>query len=218
MVLTSQAVCPRKSGNATDVTVDENSELLAALIGRVQMRDEAALGELYDATVNRLYGLALRMMRNPHDAEEIVSRVYTQVWDNAASFDKQRGKVLSWLLVICRSRALDCLRMRDRAEPCEHIDELADLDSEAARDPFSLLDGKRRETAVRHALRQLTAEQRDLIALAFFRGYTHEEIAVHRQQALGTVKSGIRRALLQMRAALAGSGLDSGADWEGSET
>lgn len=196
--------------------VDENAERLAACLARVRARDEAALGELYDATVDRVYGLALRVMRNAHDAEEIVSRVYTQVWDNAGSFDEKRGKVLSWLLIICRSRALDALRARDRAEPCEDIGEIADIAHAA--DPFSLLDNQRRKTAVHEALRQLTAEQRDLIALAFFRGYTHEEIAVHRQQPLGSVKSGMRRALQQMRAALSGSGFEHGADWEGSDT
>lgn len=164
--------------------------------------DEQALAQLYEATLSRVYGLALRITRNPQAAEEVSEDVYWQVWREAPRFDSQRGNVIAWLLIIARSRALDYLRKEDSALLCEEpelllMDKLADDG-----DPQDLLSITQKNRILNQALQQLEPIQRQLVAMAFFRGLTHEEITTFTGMALGTVKSHIRRALKQLHDAL----------------
>ncbi len=160
--------------------------------------DEQALAELYEATLARIYGLALRITRNTQAAEEVTEDIYWQVWREAPRFDSQRGNVMAWLLTIARSRALDYLRKEDNAELCEEPELL--LIDEPARNsnPQDLLLATQKNLLLNQALQQLEPIQRQLIAMAFFRGLTHEEIASFTAIPLGTVKSHIRRALKQL--------------------
>jgi RNA polymerase sigma factor (sigma-70 family) len=172
---------------------------LRAWLASIQQQDEAALGQLYDATIGRVYGLALRITRSRETAEEVAEDVYMQVWRDAGRFDPQRGAgVLGWLLVICRSRALDALRRADTAnahpEPETLVPELANESG-----PETLLQAAQQHSALHAALNELSALQRQLLALAFFRGLTHEEIAAQLAMPLGTVKSHIRRALIALK-------------------
>jgi RNA polymerase sigma factor (sigma-70 family) len=175
----------------------QETQLRAWLAG-IQARDESALGAFYDATVGRVYGLALRITRSRESAEEVAEDVYLQVWRDAARFDPARAGVLGWLLVICRSRALDSLRRADEAqahpEPETLVPELAHTDQ-----PESLMQAAQDQSALHAALNELSAVQRQLLALAFFRGLTHDEIAAHLGIPLGTVKSHIRRALSALK-------------------
>lgn len=173
-------------------------EALLRIVGRVALRDPAALAQLYDATVGRIYGLALRMLKDAAAAEETVSDVYLQVWRTGATYAPQRGTVVTWLLVICRSRCLDALRARD--EPIVFHGDVDEDAGEAADDPMDLLAATQRQTCVHAALAALAPLPRQLIALAFFRGYTHQEIATFTGIPLGSVKSLIRRALTSLRA------------------
>ncbi len=172
---------------------------LRAWLAAIQRQDENALADLYDATVARVYGLALRITRSRETAEEVAEDVYMQVWRDAGRFDPQRGVgVLGWLLVICRSRALDALRRTDSAEAHPDPETLvAELAGEEG--PESLLQAAQQHSALHAALNTLNATQRQLLALAFFRGMTHDEIAAHVSLPLGTVKSHIRRALLALK-------------------
>jgi RNA polymerase sigma-70 factor (ECF subfamily) len=177
---------------------------LAGWVERMARRDESALETFYDATVGRVYGLARRIARNDQAAEEIVGDVYVQVWYRAARYEPSRSKVLTWLLMICRSRALDHLRALDPALCCEDPESLrGDDDRDSADDPLDLLAALREGSAVHAAVRELSAMQRQLVTLAFFRGLTHREIAQSTGIPLGTVKSGIRRALEALRQRLA---------------
>src|SRR5215207_8200346 len=97
-----------------------------AVVARIVQREESALRELYDASVGRVYGLALRITGRSDAAEEIASDVYVQVWRDAARYDFARARVLTWLLTICRSRALDFVRRRELTEPLPDDDELAE--------------------------------------------------------------------------------------------
>lgn len=177
---------------------------LEALVARVAGGDEAALGELFDATVSRVYGLALRVTRKPESAEEVVGDVFQQVWRDAARFDPARGNVLAWLLTICRSRALDLLRARDLAESHPEPEVLSAGDPALDDDPLDLLLAVESAGAVHRALSGLNVQARELITLAFFRGMTHAEIAEETRLPLGTVKTGLRRGLASLRHALAG--------------
>ena len=172
---------------------------LAALIERVARQDERALEALYDATSRRVHALVLRIVQNRALAEEVVEDSFWQVWRQAARFDAARGRPLTWLLAMARSRAIDALR---RDQRFRH-DELPDDDqadaATGAPPPQDLLDATRGADALHAALLHLDARSRQLVGLAFFRGLTHEEIALREQMPLGTVKSLIRRALQALR-------------------
>ena len=176
---------------------------LRGWIAAIARGDEQALGELYDATLGRVYGLALRITRNTQAAEEVAEDVYWQVWRQALRFDPTRGNAMTWLLTIARSRALDSLRRKDEADPHPEPETLIAAEAAQEGDPQDLLEATQRSHAVHAALETLDALPRQLLALAFFRGLTHEEIAEHTALPLGTVKSHIRRALTALRGVLA---------------
>lgn len=171
---------------------------LQAWVTAIAAHDEQALANLYEATLSRVYGIALRITRNAQAAEEVSEDVYWQVWREAPRFDAQRGNVIAWLLMIARSRALDYLRKEDDAELCEEPELLLAHEPSHEGDPQDLLAATQNNAKLNQALQQLEPVQRQLVALAFFRGLTHEEIAVFSDMALGTVKSHIRRALKQL--------------------
>ncbi|MEQ1777829.1 MAG: sigma-70 family RNA polymerase sigma factor [Nitrosomonas sp.] len=178
--------------NNQDHSADEVR--LQSYVLAIGQHDEQALESLYESTLSRVYGLALRITRNKQAAEEVTEDVYWQVWRTARCFNAQRGTVMAWLLIIARSRALDYLRQEDAAEICE-APELLILEPICVGDPQDLLIATQRKTQLNQALLQLDPIQRQLIALAFFRGLTHEEITAYTGIALGTVKSHIRRGL-----------------------
>ena len=185
------------------VALRADGAALAALMVRIVDRDERALGRLYDETSSRVYGLALRICRCAAMAEEVVEDAYWQAWRQAPRFDPARGEVLSWLLAIARSRAIDALRRAERFRHEALDDEDGDPAPDAAPAALDLLDAMRGERRVHDAIATLDPRARQLVALAFFRGLTHDEIAQQTAMPLGTVKSLIRRALLQLRSVLA---------------
>lgn len=162
-------------------------------VARMARGEEAGLAALYDATAARVYALALRITAEAAAAEEVTSDVYLQAWQQARRYDPSRGKVLTWLLTLARSRALDYLRRHKhhavRSEPA------AAAESTSEDDPLDLLLAVERSHYLYEALQSLTPTQRQLLALAFFRGLTHAEIAAHTGMALGTVKTLLRRAM-----------------------
>ena len=166
--------------------------VLRPLLLRMAQGDESALSSLYDQTVAQVYGLALRIMDNSQEAEEIVSDVYLQAWRQAHCYQPQRARVVGWLLMICRSRALDQLRRRDRADPHP---EPENLNRSIGDDPAELLLKSLERGRVHDAIRELSNVQRQMISLAFFYGFTHSEIAARTTLPLGTVKAHIRRGL-----------------------
>src|SRR5215510_1303288 len=123
---------------------------LAALVARMAAGDEAALGTFYDATMPRVYGLAVRICGNFATAEEVAADVYHQCWTGAARYDPARSKVMTWLMMICRSRAIDAMRTRDPALAHEAPETLVEDDDERPRerDPQDLLDLTESGTAV----------------------------------------------------------------------
>lgn len=189
---------------------------LAFWVRAVVDRDEAALTALYDHTSPRIYALAWRITQDAQLAEEVVEDTYWQVWRQAPRFDAERGCVLAWLLAMARSRAIDALR-RDQRFRHEHLDEEeAGQDGEVPAVPLpqDLLESTRGSQRLHQALARLDPGPRQLIALAFFRGLTHEEIASQTALPLGTIKSQIRRALAGLKrdleAAEAGPGPGAG--------
>ena len=185
---------------AAPVSVDAGP--LVDLLHGIAGGEQRALARLHELTIGRVYGLALRIVRKPEAAEEIAGDVYLQVWKSASSFTEERGHPLAWLMVITRSRALDHLRRADDAESHPDPESLAHyaLDEN---DPHNLLAATQSNAALRAALADLSPTQRQLLALAFFRGMSHSDIAGHMRMPLGTVKTHVRRALAALHAALA---------------
>lgn len=171
------------------------------IVQGMKERDEQSLVELYDFTLNKVYGLALKITRRHDLAEEVVEDTYMQAWQEISKFDQGRGTILAWLMVICRSRALDALRRLDEAFSHANPDDLYS-EEEKANSSLDILLMLERESDIQIAIKQLNATQRQLISLAFFKGYTHEEIALSMQMPLGTIKSNIKRSQDKLKTTL----------------
>ena len=177
---------------------------LVRLVEGMARGNERALEGLYDATVGKLFALASAILRNVEDAEEVVCMTYAYAWANASQYDESRGNVLGWLLMLCRSRALDRLRQRNSSPQLAQSDELHAIPGEDDQ-PDDILLLMQQRSRVRAALAVLSPERRKLITLAFLQDLSHQQIAKTTGMALGTVKSHLRRALAQLREQLEGA-------------
>ncbi len=174
-------------------------EELVALVARGR---EEALGELYDRFGSRAYGLALRIVRDAHLAEDVVSESFLAVWRAAPSFVSGRGTAQAWLLTIVHRRAVDLVRRQER----RRFDSLdLEPESESASDS---VEPDHSASDVRNALSVLPLKQRRVIALAYYGGYTQSEIARLLDIPLGTVKSRCAVGLARLRSELEGTPLE----------
>ncbi len=162
------------------------------LVARIATRDQASFARFYDRLAPRTLGLLVKMLRDRSAAEAALQEVFWEVWRRAAEFDRSRTSAVAWLALIARSRAIRHLRVRRPSLPGESV---------AAPDdnPRGLPDRGASTVAAREALARLPAEQRDLLALAFFGGLTHEAISLKQSLPLGTVKSRIRMGMQRLR-------------------
>ncbi len=188
------------------------SEALAEVLARVALGDRVAFGTLYRATSAHLFGVILRIHPDRGQAEDLLQEAFVNVWRSAGGFDAARAQPMTWLTSIARNRAIDSLRrrktevstvsVRPHASDAEDDDDLlAAMPSEGA-GPLELLERASAARAVTHCLGELTAEQKQCVALAYYQGQSHAEIAEHLAQPLGTVKSWVRRALMALKACL----------------
>ncbi len=168
----------------------------ALLLERVRSGDQKARGDLFDRYGSMVYSVAMRVLKDPGSAEDIMQEIFLQVWQSSRAFDVARGSLAAWLLVITRNRAVDLLRRR---HPSDSVDDVVlpartDVAGEAER--HTMME------KVRSALHRLPAEQQQMVELAFFDGLSHSEIAQQTGDPLGTVKTRIRAALISVRKAL----------------
>ena len=175
---------------------------LVTLIERIAQRDQRALEALYDATSGRIHGLVLRITQQRALAEEAVEDTFWQVWRQAPRFDSARGRPITWLLAMARTRAIDALRRDERFQHDELPEEGLAEDESASVPAQELLAATRGSVALHEALATLDPRARQLVSLAFFRGLTHDEIAQQEALPLGTVKSLLRRSLQHLRQTL----------------
>jgi RNA polymerase sigma-70 factor (ECF subfamily) len=178
---------------------------LAQLLGRIMRQDEAAMASLYDELRGRVYALALHITGTVGTAEEVLQDTFWQVWRQAPRFDAARGSAVAWIMTMARSRALDARRASRRDILQSHrreTQEDPEFEDASATDPLDLLDTVQRDTALHATLATLDPLRRQLIGLVFYRGLTHDEIAIHMGLPLGTVKSHLRRTLITLREAL----------------
>lgn len=170
---------------------------------RLTAGDPEALGALYDELAPSVYGLARSILRDSHDAEEIVTDTFVQVWRTAGAFDPSRGSLEAWVIAICRSRALDRLRTGRRRMKLHDREEhkIASFTTvEPAPNPAdTALARAEMSSSVAAALNELPPDQRRAIELAYLGGLTHSEIARDLDVPLGTVKTRIRNGMQTLR-------------------
>ena len=182
----------------------ESSEAIdVQLLQRIVARDPTAVAGLYDRHSTVVFGMIMRILRNRADAEDVLQEVFVRVWTRATTYDQRLGTPAAWLIRMARNRAIDRLRAKrtrsaiDGVEPPEAA--VPERAASAAASPEALAEWREQTDTIRGALGALPPEQRDLIAAAFFEGYTHSELAARFQLPLGTVKTRIRAGMLTMR-------------------
>jgi RNA polymerase sigma-70 factor (ECF subfamily) len=188
----------------------EKSRELAQLLARSGLGDRAAFARLYERTSGHLLAVVLRIQRDRAQAEDLLQEVYVSVWKAAAGFDAARSQPLTWLTHIARNRAIDSLR-RAQAQPRlesttrdddDDRPDAADTLADDAPGPLDLLGLASQKRQLSACMERLTPPQRQSVALAFFDGLSHAEVAAQLREPLGTVKSWVRRALNTLKGCL----------------
>lgn len=201
-----------ESGASATARAARNDHL-GKLLARTALADQDAFAELYRMTSAHLYGVALRIVRERPIAEEILQEAFVNVWNHAASYASARSQPLTWLTAVVRNRCLDQVRRRELSTVTlsgvgDDDATTIDLPSHDP-SPTDLLLAGADAQAVRDCVEDLSGGTRQAIALAFFQGLSHAELAEQLREPLGTVKSWIRRGLEKLKGCLDALGIDS---------
>jgi RNA polymerase sigma factor (sigma-70 family) len=188
----------------------QKSQELSRLLARSGLGDRAAFAQLYERSSGHLFAVVLRIQRDRGTAEDLLQEVYVSIWKAAASFDAARSQPLTWLTHIARNRAIDSLRRAQTQPQTTSLSVDDDSDGPDPSDalespspgPLDLLHQASDKRELTQCMDSLTAPQRQSVALAFFDGLSHAEVAEHLRQPLGTVKSWVRRALATLKTCL----------------
>ncbi len=174
---------------------------LAALLSRSALRDQAAFAELYRRTSAKLFGVALRIVRRRDWAEDILQESFVNIWHHAGDYTAARSAPMTWLTSIVRNRCLDWAR-RPREETPETFDGMLEGVADDAPGPLACLARTSDAKRLARCLETLEPAQRQSIALAFYHGLSHSELAEHVKAPLGTVKTWVRRGLERLKTCL----------------
>ena len=186
----------------------QRSARLAELLARVALSDQQAFAELYRPTSSHLYAVALRILRESGAAEEVLQESYVNIWHHAGSYVAAKSQPLTWLTSIVRNRCLDQMRRREVDTVTIDDEEQGMMLADDRPSPMDLLLSSADALAVKGCVELLEAGQKQAIALAFYQGLSHSELARHLRQPLGTVKSWVRRGLERLKACLDRAGLE----------
>jgi RNA polymerase sigma-70 factor (ECF subfamily) len=178
---------------------------LQRLLSRIGLGDRKAFRALYDATSPSLFGVALRILNRRDRAEEVIQDSFVNVWQRAGSYSDAASQPMTWLTAIVRNRALDVLRS-ERARPTESLHDEADGEvrdfTDERPDPLGLLERAVDEVRIRGCLGDIQGPQRQCLALAYYHGLSHSEVAAQLRAPIGSVKVWIRRGLDHLKRCL----------------
>jgi RNA polymerase sigma-70 factor (ECF subfamily) len=169
----------------------------ASLMDRVLASDQDAMAEIFDRYGSLVYSVALRVLKDPGQAEDVLQEIFVQIWKNPGKFAQGRGSLPAWLAVVARNRAIDHLRQRRPSESFGDVVVASSVNLASEVERNWMIE------KVRSVMSALPAEQQRMVELAFFEGLTHAEIAVRTGEPLGTVKTRIRSALASLRKEIA---------------
>ena len=184
---------------------------LAALLSRIALRDRVAFEQLYRATSAHLLGIAFRILNQRDRAEEVLQEAFMNVWNGAGGFNAALASPMTWLINIVRNKAIDSLRSRktERATTFELDDEALSVAADPAQQPQHLLDDNLVQATIGRCMAELGAPQRQALALAYYRGMVHTEVAQALGVPLGTAKAWVRRGLDKLKTCLENAGVRS---------
>jgi RNA polymerase sigma-70 factor (ECF subfamily) len=177
---------------------------LAALLAASGRRDRAAFEQLYRATSPKLFGVAVRILRREDWAEEVLQDCYVSIWHHAQDYTPGLAQPMTWMTSIVRNRCLDRLR-KPALETPDEDQAIADATEGDVAGPLEALERAGEAAAVKRCLDGLEPKQRQTIALAFFEGLSHTEIAGHLREPLGSVKTWVRRGLARLKTCMDGA-------------
>jgi RNA polymerase sigma-70 factor, ECF subfamily len=172
------------------------------LVGKVARGDAQAFDQLYDELSASVYGLARRVVRDPARAEDVTQEVFLEVWRKAARFDRALGKGRTWVMTIAHRRAVDAVR---RNEAAKRSDQQGAPDEVSHDEPADAVIAAEEHGAVRECLETLTDLQLESVRLAYFNGYTYNEVATLLEKPLPTIKTRMRDGLIRLRDCLEGA-------------
>jgi len=182
-------------------TSAKNPDEVTALLLLTARGDEAAFRDLYDAIAGSVFGLIRRVVRDPSQSEEVAQEVMVEVWRLAARFDPERGSGKTWILTMAHRRAVD--RVRSAQSSSNRDTAYGVANHEPDHDHVSSdVENEFEKRQVRNAMKELTPVQRAAVELAFYKGYTHTEVAKTLEIPLGTAKTRLRDGLIHLRDAL----------------
>ncbi|WP_460834693.1 sigma-70 family RNA polymerase sigma factor [Lysobacter humi (ex Lee et al. 2017)] len=180
---------------------ETDADAFAGLLADVAQGDRSAFERLYRLASPRLFAICLRLLPDRAEAEDVLQEVFTSLWHKADQFDPGRASAMAWMSMIARNRAIDRLRSPGHAVRTTAL-ELGDELPDGGDTPIDAAEASTERERLQRCLQRLDDRRRGLIRTAFFEGATYEELATRSGAPLGSVKSWIRRGLLQLRACL----------------
>jgi RNA polymerase sigma-70 factor (ECF subfamily) len=182
---------------------------LGALLARVALHDRAAFERVYHATCAHLLGVAFRILNNRERAEEVLQEAFVNVWHGARGYNPSVATPMTWLINIVRNKAIDTLRSgaSERRSTSTLDDDAVQVQADPALEPHQLLDASLQRAHIDACMAALNAQQRQALALAYYKGLVHSEIAQQMGAPLGTAKAWVRRGLDKLKDCLGGRGV-----------
>jgi RNA polymerase sigma-70 factor, ECF subfamily len=181
----------------TESSVTATAAELADLLRRVAARDSAAFAMLYKQTRAKLHGVVARILTKGDLSGEVLQEVFVRIWEKAGDYDVDKGSPIAWMATIARNRALDEIR-RVRPVSLEDMPEGFEPAAEDV-DPLGARDRSERLSALMSCLQTLDEEKRDVVLLAYYRGFSREALAKRFERPVPTIKTWLRRGLAQLR-------------------
>jgi RNA polymerase sigma-70 factor, ECF subfamily len=182
---------------------------LPELVSRVALRDRAAFERLYRAASAHLYAVSFRILKNESRADEVLQEAFMNIWHNASAYNEAVATPMTWMINIVRNKSIDALRSgkTERATTSVIDDEALDVAADAGREPQRLFDDSLTKRRIDGCMSGLGAQQRQALAMAYYSGLVHTEIAKALGAPLGTAKGWVRRGLEQLRSCLEAAGV-----------